>query len=153
MAEYQFDLFADYYQFYLQDEQAAGDLSNSWTEQAIKDRLALAPGTIGIGTARNTTVPVMVVIHSSAPDEENPARWSHINECSLDLPSGRIVVAGCTDYFPDASRIDVKPGQYRARIYYGGLDTISEDGLAGSDNYKIVLWPDSQIEYQVLKRY
>ena len=28
---YHFDLFADYHQFYLQDEAAEGDLSDSWT--------------------------------------------------------------------------------------------------------------------------
>ena len=29
--KYEFKLFADYHQFYLQDEEAHGDLSNSWT--------------------------------------------------------------------------------------------------------------------------
>lgn len=46
---YMFDLFADYFQFYLQDEGADGDLSESWTQEATDRRLALAQGTIGVG--------------------------------------------------------------------------------------------------------
>ena len=49
--QYRFELFADYHLFYLQDEHSPGDLSTSWTRQAVRDRLALAPGVIGIGTA------------------------------------------------------------------------------------------------------
>ena len=50
MTPIELTLFADYFQFYLQDEQALGDLSESSTEQATADLLALAPGTIGVGT-------------------------------------------------------------------------------------------------------
>lgn len=40
--KYKFNLFADYFQFYLQDEQSDGDLSQSWTEQALSNMLAVA---------------------------------------------------------------------------------------------------------------
>jgi hypothetical protein len=73
-------------------------------------------------------------------------------ECSIEIPSGKIVVAGCTDYFPDAARIPVKPGNYRARIYYGDLNSLSEDGLDGGDHYKIVLWPSDDMVVRVIKR-
>ena len=33
------------------------------------------------------------------------------------------------EYFPDAARIEPAPGSYRARIYYGGLSSLSQDGL------------------------
>lgn len=66
---FQYKLFADYHQFYLQDQSAAGDLSNSWTQEA-----------------------------------------------------------------------EVSPGSYRARLYCGNLDALSEDGLNGDDHYKVVLW-------------
>lgn len=98
VSKHQFSIFADYHQYYLQDEQTTGDLSNSWTEQAVKDRVALAPGTIGVGTVRNVMVPVTIVIYDSTPPEEDYDRWNHINECSLNVPSGRIVVVGCTDF-------------------------------------------------------
>ncbi|MEO5886165.1 MAG: hypothetical protein ABIQ77_00745 [Anaerolineales bacterium] len=152
MVKYKFNLFADYFQFYLQDEQAASDLSKLWTEQAVKDLLALAPSTIGIRTLRNMTVPVIVEINDSAPKEQNFDRWDHVNECSINISSGCIVIMGSTDYFPNASRIENSPSWYRARIYYEGLDTISEDGLKGDDHYKIVLWSADEANSRVIKR-
>lgn len=149
--KYEFELFADYHQFYLQDEKADGDLSDRWTEQATSDLLALAPQIIGVGTVREMNVPATIEIHDSEP-KEDAISWEQINECSIEIPSGKIVVAGCTDYFPDAARILVEPGTYRARIYYGDLDTLSEDGLDGNDKYKIALWRDEAVEPKVLKR-
>ena len=52
-----------------------------------------------------------------------------------------VTTAGCTDYFPDAARLAVKPGTYNALIGYKGLDTLSEDGLDGGDSDHIFLWP------------
>ena len=153
MQEHRLTLFADYSQFYLQDEGADGDLSDSWTEQAVADLLALAPGTIGVGTARNIDVPVVVAVHPSRPAFEDAAYWDQICEADIDIPSGRIVVAGCTDYFPDAARIVVAPGTYRARIQYGGLDTLSEDGLDGNDHYRVDLWPGAPEGRHVIKRH
>src|ERR1051326_8074250 len=128
-------LFADYFQFYIQDELAVGDLSSSWTEEAMSRLLAVAPGTIGVSTVRNGDVPVTIEIHSQEPDNDL-ARWDHVVEATLDVTSGRIVVAGCTDYFLDAKRIDVPSGSYRARVSYGALDTVSEDGRRGEDHYR-----------------
>jgi len=151
LGKHQFELFADYHQFYLQDETAKGDLSDSWTQQATDDLLAVAPCTIGVGTVRNMKVPVEVIVQDSPPNNDFE-KWDHVVDCSLDVPSGIIVVAGCTDYFPDAARIKVKPGGYNARIYYGGLDTLSEDGLEGDDHYHVYLWPGQPRSVMVLKR-
>jgi hypothetical protein len=148
MPSYNYTLFADYHQFYLQDEEADGDLSDSWNEQ---DLLAVAPGTIGVGAVRDMDVPVEVEIRDSEPVDDL-AEWDHVMECGIEVPSGRIVVAGCTDYFPDAARIPVKPGKYRARIYYGDLESLSEDGLEGDDHYKVVLWPSEDMSVRVVKR-
>jgi len=150
----QFELFADYHQFYLQDEQAEGDLSNSWTEQAVSNMLAFAPGVIGVRTVRNMDVPVEVEVLDSQPDDNFNA-WNHVTEARLEVPSGRIIIAGCTDYFPDAARITVQPGTYKARIYYGALDSVDEElGLDGDDHYRVVLWLDTnKIEPKILKRW
>jgi hypothetical protein len=138
-----FKLFADYHQFYIQDETSAGDLSDAWTPEAVDRLLALAPGIVGVGTVRNMFVPVDVAILTRPPaDDLDP--WDRVNECSVEFTSGRAVIAGCTDYLPDAARIDVAPGLYRARIYYGALDSVSDDGLDGRDHYRIALWPGGQ---------
>lgn len=65
----QLELFADYFQFYVQDEQSEGDLSNSWTEKAVSDILAVAPGVIRVGTVRNMDVPVEVAVLDSQPND------------------------------------------------------------------------------------
>jgi len=148
---FEYELFADYHQFYLQDESAVGDLSDSWTQEATARMLAIAPGTIGIGTVRDLTVPVVVEISDSEPVEDT-STWDQVNECTLDAQSGRIVIAGCTDYFPDAARIEVSPGSYRARLYYGNLDALSDDGLDGDDHYKVTLWRAAPGPVKVLKQ-
>jgi len=146
-----YTLFADYFQFYLQDEEADGNLGDAWTEQAVSDLLALAPGTIGIGTVRNMDVPVDVEI-LGGPPREDLAQWDHVMECGIDVPSGRLVIAGCADYFPDAARLHIAPGTYRARIHYGDLDSLSDDGLDGDDHYKVVLWVSDDMSRRVIKR-
>lgn len=147
----QFTLFADYFQFYLQDECAIGDISDAWSEEAVARLLAVSRGVVGIGTVRNLDVPVSVNVLERAADADFE-EWDHVVECSLVVESGRIVVAGCTDYFPDAARIPIKPGTYRVRACYSGLSQLSEDGLSGDDKYELLLWPAPPIEPTVLKQ-
>lgn len=150
MRSVELSLFADYFQFYIQDEAADGDLSESWNEQATARLLAVAPGTIGIGTVRNMDVPVAVEVHEREPNDDS-SKWDHVVEAELNVASGRIVVAGCTDYFPDAKRVDVSPGSYRARVSYGALNSLSEDGLSGEDRYRVQLWLGPPTPVRVLK--
>jgi len=149
--KFNYELFADYFQFYLRDESVPGDLSGSWTPEAIEHLLAIADGTIGVGTVRNMTVPVTVEILNGPPPDDW-TEWDQVNQCSIRVPSGRIAVAGCTDYFPSAARIEVPPGWYSARIHYNGLNTLSPDGLDGKDYYAIALWPGEEAEFRVLKQ-
>ena len=146
-----FSLFADYFQFYIQDEDVGGNLSDSWNEDAVSRLLAVAPGIVGVGTVRNMDVPVSVeVLDSEAGTDFD--QWDHVVECTLEVSSTRLVIAGCTDYFPDAERISVAPGTYRLRACYADLNTLSEDGLNGSDRYHVQLWPAPAIEPRVLKQ-
>lgn len=150
MVSHKFNLFADYFQFYIQDEQSKGNLSERWTEEAVKNMLALAEGIIGVGTVRNMIIPVEVAIWESEPTD-NITKWDKINECDINIPSGKLVVTGCADYFPEAKRIVVKSGLYRARIYYGNLNSLSEDGLYGDDYYKIALWLSDDTSVHIIK--
>ncbi len=140
IADHRFEVFADYFQFYLVDDDARyGDLSDAWPDAAVGRMLALGPHVIGIGTARNMTVPVMVRVCEGEPDIGD-AGFDRVNACTMEIGTGRIVIAGCTDYLPNAARIEVQPGIHDALIGYKGLDTVSEDGLAGDDSYHIFLW-------------
>lgn len=134
-------LFADYHQFYLQDDDIRfGDLSNAWTPEATKRLLAVGDHVVGVGTARNMNVPVHISIDSELP-KLDPDAWDKINSASLACDTGRIVVAGCTDYFPDAKRLYVAPGIYDVLVAYRNLKSLSEDGLEGDDSYHIFLAP------------
>jgi hypothetical protein len=140
--DFSLNLFADYSQFYIQDENVDGDLSDKWTDFTTEINLALADGTIGIGTARNTTVPVTLKIFDTEPELINDSDniIGQLNECDLEVRSGKIVIAGCTEYFREAKRVELQNGTYRARIYYCNFDKISLDGLSGDDFYEIHLW-------------
>ena len=141
MQTFELTLFADYHQFYLQDDDIRfGDLSNAWTPEATEHLLAVADHIVGIGTVRNMSVPVRITIDSQLPDLE-PSEWDRINRAALVCNTGRIVVAGCTDYFPSAKRIEVAPGAYDVLVAYRNLESLSEDGLQGDDSYHIFLAP------------
>jgi hypothetical protein len=113
--------------------------------------LAVAPGSIGVGTVRDVIVPVTVEITAAEPEDDMNA-WDQVNECTLDVPSGRIIIAGCTDDVSGAARIEVSPGSYRARIYYGNLGSRSDDGQHGNDHYKVILWKAEPGPLRVLKQ-
>ena len=99
--EHRFEIFADYFQFYLQDDDVSfGEQSQDWSERAVEKMLVTGPHLIGVGTARNMTVPVTIRICEAQPDIGN-AGFDRVNECAIQIDTGRLVIAGCTDYFPD----------------------------------------------------
>lgn len=150
LEQYQFSLFADYFQFYVEDENLEGTTEHIWdNEKATKLGLAIGKGIIAVGTERNFTVPFTFEIHDSEPDDDFSI-WDKIYECSVNVPSGILVILGCTDYRPDAGRVKVSPQCYRARIYYGALDSVKEFDK-GDDHYKMTLWAAPFAEMKVLK--
>jgi len=151
MSRYELTLFADSHQFYIQDETVDGNLSDAWTDDAMERLLAVAPGTVGIGTVRNVGVPVAISILKREPAFD-PETFDQVVECSVAVESGSIVVAGCTDYFPDAVRIKVPPGPYRVRVSFEGLRSESPDGLDGNDQYYLQLWPAPMGPVAILKQ-
>ena len=151
LEQYQYNLFADYFQFYVEDENPEDVKEQIWNdEQSVEMGLGFGKDVIAVGTERNFTVPFSLEIHDSEPQDDFSV-WDRVNECSIDIHSGTMVVYGCTDYRPDAARIQVTPGCYRARIYYGGLDTVTEFDK-GDDVYKMALWAAPFSEMKILKK-
>lgn len=142
-------LFADYFQVHVSDDGSDGDLSDAWTEEATGRGLAVAQGIVGVSTARNVDVPVIVTIALEPPHA--PADADSIVEADLDCKSGRVVVMGCTDYYPDAVRLAVPPGWYRVRASAFGLRTVRKHWLDADDEYRIDLWPTSPTDVAVVK--
>lgn len=151
MRSLKFELFADYFKFYLQDEAANGDLSDSWSDEAVARLLVVAPGIVGIGTVRNMIVPVLLEIHDQEPALDL-SDWDQVVECGLEAGSGRIIVAGSMDYLPDAARVELAAGAYRVRASYGALDSLSADGLDGADHYRVQLWPGAPVAPSIVKQ-
>jgi hypothetical protein len=143
---YALSLFADYCQFYLQDESAVGDLSDAWTPSATERLLAVGPGVVGIRTATAVHVPVDIELLEVSPAEDFAA-FDYVVECSLSVQSRAIVAAGCTDYFPDALRIPVESGDYRVRVSYAGL--IPE--RSNQERYRVQCWKAPSTPPYVLK--
>ncbi len=153
MARYYFNIFADYFMFELLDDGVDSHVI-SVDQEALSDRIIVSDSSITIMTARNMNVPVLLEIYASPLDEKvDTQTWDHVVECSLQIDSGRLVISGTTDYYPACPRISVEPGIYEVRIFHGGLNTLSEDGLDGNDVYWIVLGPGRKIEKKVLKRF
>ncbi len=139
MAKFELKIFADYHQFYIQDDDDGfGDLSDAWTEEAVGNLLAVSDHVVGIGTARNSDVLVTLETCAEMP-ELAPDEWDRINKATLVCGTGRLVVAGCTEYFPEAVRIEVEPGTYDLLIGYRNLEMVSSNDLDGDDSYHLFI--------------
>jgi hypothetical protein len=130
---------ADGFQFHLRDEGSAYAIPPEWPESARDDRVYPAPGSLGILAAKNWFVPVAIEVVEAAPTIDAEA-WDHIVEATLQLPSGRLVLAGGPTPGRDQPPVDLTPGSWRALILMGNLDRTAIDA-EGDDYYKVVLWP------------
>jgi hypothetical protein len=132
------NIFADYFQFYLTDSSVVRSDSTPWTDSDLRRRVRLDDSAIAFRVARNMEVPVRVEFHNVAPNLQCPEA-DHVVEAPLNT-LGEIVIAGCSDYWPDAIRARVPPGQLRVRLLCYGFGTLSQDGRHGSDRYVLLLW-------------
>jgi len=155
MARYYFEVFADYFMIDLLDD----GMHSTFTtveEEDLSDRVIVSEGAITLMTARNMSVPLLLEIGASPPGEtvySDVETWDHVVECSIRIKSGRLAIWGNGEYYPDCPRVGVEPGIYQARIFHGGLNTLSEDGLDGNDVYWVVLTPGQHIEKKVIRRF
>lgn len=152
MTIHQFSLFADYFQLYLMDETADDDTAEIWTDEALEAKLAVSKNTLAIGTFRNVDVSLEIEVLEREP-EITLEEWDHASLGHLHIVSGKCAVFGCTDYLPDAKRIDIPKGHYAALSLAKGLDSITAHWEDADDAYKVILWPSESKALKVLKRY
>jgi hypothetical protein len=151
-------LFADYFQIHVGDADADGDPSDPWTEQALADHLAVTPHALGIGTVVNVNVSVTVVVLPQEPSDDSSA-FDHVVEASLHVPSGRLIVMGCTDYGPEAPTFEVASGWNRVRVSQSNLtraaqaDIDSDESPETTEKLRIQVWPTPQRPGTVIKRW
>lgn len=151
LAYAELDVFADYNSFMVQDETAQLEPDRAWTRALLADMIAARDDVVGVGTARRTTVPVVLDVRTQAPVNDFDG-WDHVTEAGLHIESGTVIVS-MLDYTDAVPRITVPAGSYTARVYATGFGTISSDGIHGDDLYHLVLWPGAIRDPQVLRRY
>jgi len=149
---HQFVIFADYFQFIVQDEKSEDDFASIWNSEALDMALAVGKSAICPGTLRNVEVPVEVQVLDAEPEVDLTA-VDHAVEASLDVPSGTVVVMGCTGYFPEAPRFTVSPGTYRALSIMNGIASIKSEWEPADDSYVVYLWPGEPQRPKLLKHW
>jgi hypothetical protein len=140
-AEANLDVFADYFQIYLADPLVEGDWFEDWlVPSALADRFIVRPRILGFATERNSTVPLRVVSHDSEPELSEPlACADHAVRGGLSTADRGLIVAGCSDYWPDAFSLDVRRGLFGAAFL--SFELASVRGLEGNDRYELHIWP------------
>ncbi|WP_416397407.1 hypothetical protein [Allohahella sp. A8] len=92
------------------DETAENDTSEIWSHQALDAKLAVLENTLAVGTFRNVDVEFEVEILQDEPTI-NLDEWDHASLGYVSFPSGKCAVFGCTDYLPDARRVELPSGE------------------------------------------
>ena len=144
-------LLADYHQIYLADARDEAVTSTDWTSESLTVRLISNENTLTFSTARNMTVPVRVELHERQP-EIDAGKADHVVIGSF-CSSGRIVIAGLTDYWPTAPRASVPAGRLCVMVVSSGLGTLSANHLEGEDRYDVHLWPCDREGTTVLRQW
>ena len=134
----EFQVSADYHQFYLMDAGAEPQIPQEVTDRDTLKRLRTAPHIVVFHTESASQVPVQVAF---VPEPcEAGGTWEHRAEFNISLPSGTAVLCGCTDYVPDCPRITVIASNHSGCAYFAG-------SAAGQERYCIMLWPAAAQPY------
>lgn len=152
MAEHRFTIFADYFQFLVMDEDSKDDFGVLWNDAAVAMMVAVGETALSLGTLRN--VDVCVEVHVvDGPPELQLENFDHAVEGAFTSPTGTIAVMGCTEFFPDGSRMKIQPGSYRFIYLVSGIDTIKTEWDPADDLYSLYIWPAEQRELRLVKQW
>lgn len=145
-------IFADYFQFLVMDMASTDDFSSLWNNESVERMVALGTSAISLGTLRNVDVQVEIHVVDDLPDLP-PDEYDHIAEGSFESPTGVVAVMGCTDFFPDAYRIDVRPGDYQFLYLVQGVGSITDEWSPASDLYILYIAPGEKRAAKLLKHW
>jgi hypothetical protein len=154
-------VYASHRQFYVQDSDPPGTTDDPafWSEEACRNRLAVADGILGIGTGSYDFVKVRVEQHDSQP-RLKLSKWDHVTEAGLEVRTKFLLVLGCLS--SSGLFFRVRPGHYRVRCCHANLAaSVDSTGDAG-DWYLVQFWlcapPEARTrtrptEARILKRW
>lgn len=149
---YKLDFGTGHNQFYLSDKSAVGNDRTLWSNEEFKARLAVAEGFLAIGIETYGNVKGSLSILKSKPELEDLAKYDHVIKSGMNLSSGVLQVLDCPFYNVELE-LKLEPGSYGVIVYSSNLYNSNIDEDEGPSFYKIVIWPDNDIETKVLKQY
>jgi hypothetical protein len=152
VAVHRFTIFADYFQFIVQDEDSNDNFGALWNEAAVAMMVAAGETALSSGTLRNVDVPVELHV-VEGPPEFQLENFDHAVEGAFTSPTGKIAVMGCTEFFPDASRLEIRPGSYRFIYLVSGARTIQTECDPADDLYSLYIWPAERRELHLMKQW
>lgn len=150
MSTHLLKVFADYNQFYLWDAGSNPVPPDDYTDEDIQRMVKRAPCVVVVQPVRNMEVPVELELCEHEPQFEL-SNWDHVVNCALELPTGQLQVHECTG--GPVLDLLVPSGTYQLRVLFGGLGTLSENGLDGNDRYRIEAWPGPTRELEIVKQW
>jgi len=155
----EFRVWADHYQFYVEDAASAADTGSIWDDRTLPARLAVDAGLIAIGTARyGGQLDVAIELRREEPPYDLDA-WDHVAVASVTFPSGELALSSpSAPNDPDNPTLTVPPGTYRLLARSRGLDAIPPEDIDdepddGPDRYEVLLWPGPPLGLAVLKQW
>ncbi|MFF4324518.1 hypothetical protein [Streptomyces sp. NPDC001568] len=151
------EVFADYFQIHVLDENSEGDFGDVWNVQTHRDGLGVVEDALAIGTAANDTVAVTVHVLTGRPVDDSDD-FDHVVEAGFHVPSGWLVVMGCTDSLDDAARFDVPAGWTRARVSRRNLAAAtrwleSDEEPEATEELRLQTWPAPFSAPHIVKRW
>ena len=150
---YTFRLDTDHFQFYFEDRAIAHDTSLLWSTPVVDGRLDVLDGLLAIGTARwGRDTPVTVEYQYQPPASDDLESWDLVAEASLRTISGQVCLTAPEGDDALAPIIPIPAGWYRVRVYYGKLQSVTDE-LAphGVDSYHLLIWSSEPSEARLLR--
>ena len=145
-----FEFDTSFHQFYISDKDSpkATDSGNFWTEQALREKLAIGKGILGVSTASYGPIKGEMSVYEKPPKERDFSNYDHIVEAGIEVHSGILQIADSPNFHVERE-IEVQPGSYRIRVYFSDLDIQDED--EGGDYYSIEIWRSEETDKTILK--
>lgn len=142
----EFVVFADYCQFYVLDDDLQPPYPESVSDEHLAQRFQCRESLVAIYTGSASDVGVAITVAEHEPPVDLCA-WEHVFRCHINAPSGRIALAGCTDYLPSCPRIAVPKGGCGMLVFARGI------GKEQQEAYEISIWPSTFTPPSLLKRH
>lgn len=150
MAKYRLSIFADYFQFIVQDEESKDDFGELWRDAPAGMMVAAGETALSFGTLRNVDVEVELHVVDEPPEIRSD-QFDHVVEGAFASPIGKILVLGCTEDFKEASRLEIAPGSYGFLYLISGVHTIKHEWEPAEDLYSVYIWPAEKRELRPVK--